>query len=140
MRLPARSLLMIAMVALVGCFHATVDTGVAPSDKVIEKRWASGWVFGLVPPSTVATAAQCPAGVAKVETRLSFLNQLVSFLTLSIYTPMEIRVTCAEGMAAPAAAIMVPDSASTETWQAMVQAAAERAVASGEPAYLEVVR
>jgi hypothetical protein len=30
-----------------------------------------------------------------VETQLSFVNQLVSFLTLSIYTPMEIKVTCA---------------------------------------------
>jgi Bor protein len=54
-------------------------------------------VFGLVPPSTVETAAKCPNGVAKVETQLSFLNQLVSVLTLSIYTPMTIEVTCASG-------------------------------------------
>ncbi len=98
-----RTLVWIAgLVALSGCYHATVDTGVAPSKLVIDKQWASGWIMGLVPPSTVATAARCPAGVSKVETRLSFLNQLVSFLTVSIYTPMHIRVTCAEGMAKPA--------------------------------------
>ena len=112
MRLRAHSRL-ISMVALLGCYHATVDTGVTPSNMVIEKRWASGWIFGLVPPSAVATAAQCPSGVASVETKLSFLNQVVSFLTLSIYTPMAIRVTCAEGMVPPAAAMLGPDSAST---------------------------
>jgi hypothetical protein len=99
------------MVALVGCYRATIDTGVKPSNVVIEKRWASGWIFGLVPPSTVETAAKCPSGVAKVETKLSFVNQLVSFVTLSIYTPMKIRVTCAEGMVTTPTSMM-SDSAS----------------------------
>ena len=30
-----------------------------------------------------------------METQLSFANQLVNFITLGIYTPMEIVVTCA---------------------------------------------
>ena len=38
-------------------------------------------------------------GVARVETRISFLNGLVSILTLSIFTPMEIMVTCGQGEA-----------------------------------------
>jgi len=80
-----------------GCYHATIETGATPSTVVITKPWASGFVFGLVPPSTVETAAKCPNGPAKVETQISFLNGLVSFLTLSIYTPMQIDVTCATG-------------------------------------------
>ncbi len=112
MRLRA-GILLIGMVTLPGCYHATIDTGVAPSNVVIEKRWASGWIFGLVPPPTIETAAKCPSGPAKVETKLSFLNQLVSFLTLSIYTPMEIRVTCAEGTVTTPASLMRSDSAST---------------------------
>ncbi len=80
-----------------GCYHATIETGATPSAQVIDKPWASGWVFGLVPPSTVQTAQQCTNGVAKVETQLSFANQLVSFLTSGIYTPMAIKVTCAQG-------------------------------------------
>ena len=35
--------------------------------------------------------------MARVETKLSFLNQLVGSLTFGIYTPMEIKVTCAAG-------------------------------------------
>src|SRR5438552_17792348 len=82
---------------LAGCFHATIETGLAPSNQVIEKGFASSWIAGLVPPSTVETQAKCPHGVSKVETQLSFVNQLVAFLTLDIYTPMNIKVTCAEG-------------------------------------------
>ena len=50
-----------------------------------------------MPPATVETAQKCPSGVAKVESRLSFLNMLVGALTYSIYTPMEITVSCAGG-------------------------------------------
>ena len=77
------------------CFHATIETGLTPSTKVLERKWASSWIYGLVPPKTVETASRCPDGVAKVETQLSFLNQVVHILTLGIYTPMDIRVTCA---------------------------------------------
>jgi hypothetical protein len=109
---------------------------VKPSTTTIEKKWASGWIFGLVPPKTVETAAKCPSGVSKVETRLSFLNGLVSLLTFSIYTPMEIRVTCAEGPAA-GTALVLPDSASTETWQAAIVQAANEAHSTSAPVYLE---
>jgi hypothetical protein len=126
------------MVALLGCYHATIDTGVAPSNRVIEKKWASGWIFGLVPPSTVATAAQCPTGVAKVETKLSFLNQLVSALTLSIYTPMAIRVTCAEGVVTPAAAMLGPDSAATSAASGSVMDGADRSAAPDEPVAVQI--
>jgi Bor protein/Prokaryotic membrane lipoprotein lipid attachment site len=84
-------------VALSGCYHATIETGLPPSPQTLEKKWASGWIYGLVPPSTIETMQRCPNGVAKVETQLSFTNQLVNFITFGIYTPMEIVVTCAAG-------------------------------------------
>ena len=86
-----------ALVLLAGCYHAVVNTGLAPSPTVIEKPWASGWVYGLVPPNPLSTMQQCPGGVAKVETQHSFVNMLVQGLTLGIYTPMTIKVTCAQG-------------------------------------------
>ena len=86
-----------AAVALSGCYHATIETGLPPSPQTLENKWASGWIYGLVPPKTVETMQRCPNGVARVETQLSFANQLVNFLTLGIYTPMEIVVTCASG-------------------------------------------
>lgn len=86
----------LAVVLLSGCFHATVNTGLTPSAQTIDKPWAMSFIYGLVPPSTVETVAQCPRGAARVETQISFLNGLVSALTFSIVTPMSIKVTCAQ--------------------------------------------
>jgi hypothetical protein len=127
--------LLLAALALCGCYHATIETGAKPSTVTVEKHWASGWIFGLVAPSTIETAAKCPKGVAKVETQLSFVNMLVSFLTLSIYTPMDIRVTCAEG-APMGTALLVPDSASSATWEASITDAAVRSDTTNQPVYL----
>ncbi len=92
-----RSILLLATTIgmTAGCYHAVIETGETPSPQTIEKPFAPGWIYGLVPPSTVSTAAKCPGGVARVETQLSFVNQLVSALTFGIFTPMSIKVTCA---------------------------------------------
>lgn len=92
----ARSIgIIMLLVLLSGCYHAKVTSGLMPSALVVDKPFASGWIYGLVPPNTVKAAEECTAGVAMVETKLSFVNQLVNYLTLGIYTPMHIRVTCA---------------------------------------------
>lgn len=78
-----------------GCYHATVNTGVEPGPRRVEREWATSFVYGLVPPDAVDAQLECGAsGVARVETRLSFLNQLVGALTFGVFTPMEIVVTC----------------------------------------------
>jgi hypothetical protein len=92
--------MMLICLGAAGCYHATIDTGLPPSNQQITQPFASSWVYGLVPPNVVETAAQCPRGVARVETQLSFVNQLVGFLTFGIYTPMDIRITCAAGSGA----------------------------------------
>jgi hypothetical protein len=84
-----------SLIALTACYHATVETGATPSPVVVDKEFASSWIYGLVPPSIVSTAEKCPHGVAKVETQHTFVNQLVGVITLGIYTPMQIKVTCA---------------------------------------------
>ena len=129
------------LVVAPACYHATVDTGLKPSAQVVEKSFAAGWIFGLVPPSTVETASKCPHGAAKVETQLSFVNQLVAFLTLDIYTPMSIKVTCAEARRAsisPAAPrIDVGANPTTEQVKDAISRAAELSLRDGVPVYIE---
>ena len=105
-----RRILSLAALALsvAGCYHATVETGLRPSAVRVERKWAHGFLYGQVPPSTVETAARCPHGVAKVETRLSFLSQVAYALTGGIYSPMEIVVQCAEGANAPSGRSELP--------------------------------
>jgi len=96
-----RQIVTTAAVLCAGCYHATVETGAAPSTEVIHQPFASSWIYGLVPPKTVEAESKCPNGVSKVETQHSFVNELVGILTLGIYTPMEIKVTCATAGASP---------------------------------------
>ncbi len=123
----ARSSLMVLVLASTGCFHATVTTGATPSLDVIEQPFASSFIGGLVPPKTVETASKCPSGVAKVETQQSFVNGLVAFLTLGIYTPMNIKVTCAAGSVTGSAADAATTIVATGSDQAAVQEAFEMA-------------
>ena len=129
------------LVAALACYHATVDTGLKPSNQVVEKSFAAGWLFGLVPPSTVETASKCPHGAAKVETQLSFVNQLVAFLTLDIYTPMSIKVTCAEAGRASrsptAPTIDVGANATAEQIRNAISRAAELSARDSVPVYVE---
>ena len=91
-------LVLISLFVFSGCYHAVVNTGIDLGPRTIERKWAKGFVYGLVPPDAVEAEAECgSAGVARVETRHSFLNQLVSSLTFGIFTPMEIIVTCGSG-------------------------------------------
>jgi len=113
----------------VGCYHATIETGRPASSEIVKKPWANSWIYGLVPPATVSTAAQCPNGVARVETQLSFLNGLVGALTFGIYTPMNILVTCASAATASAPDLLVPDGAAPDEIVRVMTEAAERAVA-----------
>jgi hypothetical protein len=85
------------LVSLAGCYHYTVISGAPPAAQTIEIPWQKSWVLGLVPPDTIKSQPTCPLGIAQFETKRSFLNQLVSGLTYSIFTPMHPTVTCASG-------------------------------------------
>jgi len=87
----------LALVAFLGtgCFHQIVQTGQAAGPTVIDKEWVPGWIFGLVANDEVDVRKDCPMGVAMVETEQSFLNGIVSLVTIGIYTPQHVRITCA---------------------------------------------
>ncbi len=125
-----------------GCYAASVDTGLHPSTKTIKKPWASCWIFGLVPPSTIVTAAECPNGVARVETQLSFLNQVVSIVTFGIYTPMQVVVTCAERESMSYLGfqidIVVRDGATQEEVQDAFAQAAHQAANLQRPVFIQL--
>jgi hypothetical protein len=136
-------LVLLAFIALgaTGCYHATVETGLTPSSEVIEESFASAWIYGLVPPSTISAQAKCKHGVAKVETHLSFVNQLVGIITLGIYTPMNIKVTCAAAGTSMIEGrnpdLVVEENATEAEVQAAFARAADRAVAENRPIYVK---
>jgi len=136
--------LLVGAAALAGCWHATIETGLTAGTETITQKWASVWLWGLVPPKTVAASSQCTSGVARVETQLSFLNSVVHILTLGIYTPMDIRVTCAASsssmLPADAPILSIPAGASTDVIQARFSEAADNAVETGEAVLIRYER
>lgn len=92
-------LLLFIPLTLTGCYHAQVTTGLPASNDVYQQAWATSFIGGLVPPSIVNAEQHCNNGVARVETRLSFLNMLATLITFNLYSPMEITVTCASSSA-----------------------------------------
>ncbi|PSQ80659.1 MAG: hypothetical protein BRD46_03795 [Bacteroidetes bacterium QS_8_68_15] len=130
-----------AALLLSGCFHTNFTTGKPAGDQVIEKPWASSFVNGLIPPGEVDTAEECENGVAQVETKRSFLNMLAQGITLSLYSPMHLKVTCAasDGMATTEdaqpshAEVVVPQNATPVEKTATFNEAAAQAVESGQP-------
>lgn len=127
-------------VALAGCYHTTVDTGLPPGTQTLEREWASSWIYGLVPPQVLETASRCPNGVAKMETQISFLNGLVGVLTLGIYTPMSLLVTCAGPDAmdgGDAEEVTIDRDSDIGQQQRVIQEAANRSLQTGMPVLLK---
>ena len=116
-----RAAAVVAAFALTGCYHAVIQTGRPESTDVISIKWANSFIFGLVPPPIVETASRCTNGVAKVETQHSFLNGLAALVTFSLYTPIQIDVTCAaRGTASTEPVIKVEQGRTVE--QALTEA------------------
>jgi len=127
-QVPRGATLLTTIFSLTACYHATIDTGLTPSTQVVEQSFASSWIYGLVPPKTVETASRCPNGAAKVETQHTFVNQLVGIITLGIYTPIQIRVTCAQAAGAPTnALLLIPQDAREDEVRATFGNAADLA-------------
>lgn len=100
MRTASRLSLVVGACLLSACYHQIVQTGRTPGTTVVERPWTATWLWGLVPSNEISVVAQCPNGVATIETQQSFANGLVGLITLGIYTPQEVKVTCASGSAA----------------------------------------
>ena len=80
-----------------GCYHAVINTGLVPGSKVIDKPLRPSFIYGLVPPPTANIGGECSTGVARVETKHTFINGLLAVVTGGIFTPMTYRITCATG-------------------------------------------
>jgi hypothetical protein len=50
--------LLFAVAVLGGCYHATIETGLAPGSTTIQEDWAMSFVYGLVPPPTMDAMGQ----------------------------------------------------------------------------------
>src|SRR5688500_13884199 len=95
MRVARAGVLCAALLASSACFRQVVQTGRAPAATVIDRPWTHTWLWGLVPAKPIDVTSQCLSGIATVVTEESFMNGLVHILTIGIYTPRHVTITCA---------------------------------------------
>ena len=122
------------------CFHQVVNTGRPAGSTQIDLPWVQGWLWGLVSPQPIETRAQCPSGVATVTTEMSFMNGLVSGLTLGIYTPQHVTIVCSSGGRASlpqgAKELAIPANATAQEASAIVSRAIQLSAEEGAPVIL----
>lgn len=94
--------LLLCTLALAGCnaHRVTYDTTLPRGP--VHSEWTGHFVGGLIGHPEINVRKMCPTGAAKIETFRSFGNGLIGVVTLGIYTPRTIRITCA-GQSRPAA-------------------------------------
>lgn len=91
---------LLALIPMTGCMSTNFAyTNASPGDVTEESR--TFMFFGLSSPDKPYRADKVcgDKGVQSVETYSSFGNSCVSCLTLQIYTPRTVKVTCASGSA-----------------------------------------
>jgi hypothetical protein len=139
MRRSLVSAVLLATVSTTGCFHQVIQTGRTAGTTTVEKNYVATWLWGIVPAKPIDVRQQCPGGVATIETQQTFMNGFVSLLTLGIYAPQHLKVTCAAstaGMPPGAFELRLPVDASEEERTALVADAVARTVESGIPLVL----
>ncbi len=86
-----------ASMLLSGCYHQVVATGLSAGSTKIDKMWTSTFIFGLVEAKPIDVREQCKSGVAFVDSKFEVLNWLGAVVTLGIWVPWHVTVTCASG-------------------------------------------
>lgn len=85
--------LMLMTLFQVGCYHAIVRGG-PRSPMFPEARTGINWAWGLS--SAEFDIADCPYGLAQVETYFPWYTVFVRIVTIGIVTPHKIRYVCAQ--------------------------------------------
>lgn len=81
---------------LAGCTHYVRIEN--PYHRPLDRHrfWVHGFLWNFIGGRIQTTAACGDRPIAIVETRKSIGNYLISWLTLGIYTPMQVLITCSE--------------------------------------------
>lgn len=110
-RAPALFLLSAVLIVSTGCHQVIIDSGREPSPRVHHDEWNIAFAAAIFP-AQVDASEYCGGNWARVETKQSFLNMVVGWLTFGIITPMETKIVCAASQGSTTGASGDPESVS----------------------------
>lgn len=95
-----RLLLLCLLFGQAGCYRASFYTDPKLVRGLEHDEWTNFYLFGLAGTAEIDVRNFCEGkSIAEVKTGGNFATSLVSALTIGIYTPRKIYVTCAAGPA-----------------------------------------
>lgn len=108
------ALLVSGSLAVASCYRIKYTTNQTPAAAPNYDQWHHNMIFGLAEISDPVNVPQaCPNGIAGVENQQTFVNGLVTWLTLGfIWEPTTVTVRCKAGAAgAPQSPSTIPVAA-----------------------------
>jgi len=95
------AILVLAALAIVGCFKHTFTVGDgAPNGQVVYDAWHAHWLFGIINSDiteNINLKQVCPSGDATIHEEISFINGLIGALIGVIYYPTTVTIRCRGG-------------------------------------------
>jgi hypothetical protein len=86
---------LVTLAATTGCYKATfVEDPSALKRETNHEEWASHYVFGLVGDKEYDVREWCPNGTGMVRTGGNVGTTALSIVTIGIYTPRKVYITC----------------------------------------------
>lgn len=93
-----RAALLTTLLCAAGCYKATFIRDPNVVKGVEQDRWLDFWFWGLMNEQDIDVRQFCPDGrPAQIVTGGNFGTGIVSLVTLGIYAPRKVYVTCAAG-------------------------------------------
>jgi len=77
-----------------GCFNVTYTNPRLPPNGLVVEGTNQFFVAALVGDERVPVYKMCPQGVSQIESGLSVVDLLLTFVTFAIYTPRSYAVHC----------------------------------------------
>ena len=88
---------LVVLTCLTSCYRATFHRDPTVTKGETHEEWTDFFLFGLVGTEEFSVQEFCPdANVAEVKTGGNFATGIVGAITIGIYTPRKVYVSCAE--------------------------------------------
>ncbi len=89
------SLALAATLMLAGaCNKVTYVNPQVPRGGAVHEEKGNFFIFGLVGEKTIPVYQMCPNGVAQIQSRESFLDVILTVITVALYSPRSYEIEC----------------------------------------------
>jgi hypothetical protein len=86
---------LLGVVSISGCYKATfVENPASAKREPTHEEWSNHYLFGTVGDKEYDTRDWCPSGTSKVRTGGNAGTTALTIVTLGIYAPRKVYVTC----------------------------------------------